>query len=96
MSRILTITIATLMLSAPALADTVPQGATILRHQPTGTGKPDAVSCFQTIATGSHTRSLQCARNSVWARINRSAGQPDTGQPLSALGPGGPLAINGH
>jgi hypothetical protein len=96
MSRILTAGLFVLTLSAPAWADTVPQGATVLRNQPTGAGKPDAVSCFQVMATGSHTRSLQCARNSDWARINRSAAALDNGQPTSTLGPGGPLAINGH
>jgi hypothetical protein len=101
MSRILTITFSALLLAAPALADTVPQGATVLQHQPTGAGKPDAVSCYQTVATGSHTRNLQCARNSDWARLdewqrlNRSAALGN-GQPTSTLGPGGPFAINGH
>lgn len=96
MSRILKVTIAALMLSAPALADTTPQGAIVWQHQPTGAGKPEAVSCYQAVATGSHTRNLQCARNSEWARINRSDALNDHGQPISTLGPGGPLAINGH
>jgi hypothetical protein len=88
MGRILTITITTLMFAAPALADTVQQGATVWRHQPTGAGKPDAVSCYQAVATGSHTRHLQCARNSEWARINRSTALDD-GQPTSTLVSGG-------
>jgi hypothetical protein len=96
MSRILTITIATLMLSAPAVADTVPQGATVLQNQPTGAGKPNAVSCYQSVATGSHIRNLQCARNSDWARINRIDALNGYDQPVSTLGPGGAFAINGH
>ena len=95
MGRILTITVAALMLSAPALADTVPAVATVWRHQPTGAGKPDAVSCYQAVATGSHIRNLRCAPNSEWARLNRSIALYD-GLPTSTLGPGGPLAINGH
>ena len=96
MSRILTAGLFVLTLSAPVWADTVPQGATVFQYQPTGAGKSDAVSCYQAVATGSHTRNMQCARNSDWARINRSDALNDHGQPISTLGPGGPLAINGH
>jgi len=71
MSRILTAALFVLTLSAPAFADTVPVGATVLPHEPTGAGKPDAVSCHEVVKTGTRTRNLQCARNSDWARVNR-------------------------
>jgi hypothetical protein len=71
MSRILTAALFALTLSAPALADTVPKGATIWQHQPTGAGKPEAISCYQEVAPGSHIRNLQCAPNSYWAMANK-------------------------
>jgi len=95
MSRILTAALFVLTLSAPALADTLPAGAKLWQYQPTGAGKPDGVSCYEVAKTGTRTRNLQCASNSEWARINRVA-PPETGQPTSTLGNGGPLAINGR
>ena len=71
MNRILTAALFVLSLSAPAFADTVPAGATVLPHEPTGAGKPDAVSCHEVVKTGTRTRNLKCARNSDWARVNR-------------------------
>jgi len=76
MSRILTAAFLVLTLSAPALADTAPAGATVLRFQPTGTGKPDAVSCYEKVAIGTRTRNLQCARNTDWAKLNMLANNP--------------------
>ena len=69
MSRILTATLFVLALSAPAFADTVPVGATLWQYQPTGAGKPDAVSCYEVVKTGTRTRNLECARNSEWAHM---------------------------
>jgi hypothetical protein len=70
MSRILTVTFSALLFAAPALADTVPQGATVLQNQPTGAGKPNAVSCYEAVPIGSRIRNLHCARNSDWVRMN--------------------------
>jgi len=71
MSRILTITFAALTLAAPALADSLPAGAKLWQDQPTGVGKPNAISCYEVVKTGTRTRNLQCARNWYWARLNR-------------------------
>jgi hypothetical protein len=71
MSRILTTALLVLTLSAPALADSLPAGAKLWQDRPTGVGKPDAVSCYEVVKTGTRTRNLQCARNSYWARLNR-------------------------
>jgi len=70
MSRILTAALLVLTLSAPAVADTVPVGATVWQSQPTGAGKPDAVSCYEVVKTGTRTRNLECARNSEWAHVS--------------------------
>lgn len=70
MSRILATALFALTLSAPALADTVPVGATVWQSKPTGAGKPDAISCYQEVPIGSHIRSMQCARNLDWKRMN--------------------------
>ena len=70
MSRILTAALLVLTLSAPAFADTVPVGATVWQSKPTGAGKPDAISCYQDVPIGSHIRTMQCERNSEWARMN--------------------------
>jgi hypothetical protein len=70
MSRILTATLFILALTAPALADTVPVGATVWQSKPTGAGKPEAISCYQDVPIGSHIRTMECARNSEWARMN--------------------------
>jgi hypothetical protein len=76
MSRILTAALFVFTLSAPAFADAVPVGAAVFKSRPTGVGKPDAVSCYQTVPVGSHIRNLQCARNSDWARMNASGSFP--------------------
>jgi hypothetical protein len=73
MSRILTAALFVLTLSVPALAGTVPEGATVWKQRPTGAGKPDAISCYQEVAIGSHIRNLQCAPNSAWARVSERA-----------------------
>ena len=89
MSRILTAALFVITLSAPALADTVPAGPPVLPHQPTGAGKPDAVSCYEAVKTGTRTRTLQCAPNSYWARLNAGSNLGgDLGIPGSAMSPG--------
>lgn len=70
MRRILTAALFVLALSAPALADTVPAGATVWESRPTGAGKPDAISCYQDVSIGSHIRTMRCERNVEWARLN--------------------------
>lgn len=92
MSRILTAAFFLLTLSASAFADTVPAGAMLWRHHPTGSGNPDAISCYQAVAIGSHIRNLQCARNSVWARINK--GPAYLPEPVPVVGGGEFLAVN--
>lgn len=92
MSRILTAAFFLLTLSAPALADTVPAGAMVWSHHPTGVGSPGAISCYQAVAIGSHIRNLQCARNSVWARINK--GPALLPQAVTMAGGGEILAAN--
>jgi hypothetical protein len=87
MTRILTAALLVLTLSAPALADTVPVGATVLPHQPTGAGKPDAVSCYEKVAIGTRTRNLQCARNSEWARLSASVASNTLGAALAPTQP---------
>ena len=73
MRRILTAAFFVLTLSAPALADTVPAGATVWMDRPTGDGKPDAVSCYWAVPLGTNIRHLLCARNSQWARMTPPA-----------------------
>jgi hypothetical protein len=89
MSRILTAALFVLTLSAPALADTVPAGATIWQSKPTGAGKPGAVSCYQDVPIGSHIRDMQCALNAHWKLMNErveTAG-PETGLPMMPTTP---------
>ena len=69
MSRILTAALLVLILSAPALADTVPEGVALRAYQPVGNGDPNAISCWAWRVTPP-VRGLQCARNAVWKRIN--------------------------
>jgi hypothetical protein len=91
MSRILTITLSTLMLSAPALAYTVPKEAIIFAYQPVGNGDPKAVTCWAWRTTPP-VRGLQCARNSDWARLNAGSNRGDlsgdSGLPGGAMTPG--------
>ena len=84
----LTIVLSTLMLATPALAEP----AQVYPFQPVGKGDPNAVSCYQARMPTKH---LECARNSQWARINRSVALY-AGQPTSTQGWGGPLVNNGH
>jgi hypothetical protein len=88
MRLVLTAAFFVLTLSAPAFADPVPVGATVLPSRPTGFGEPDAVSCYQTVPIGSHIRNLQCARNADWARarISSSGLGADIGAPSNAMG----------
>jgi hypothetical protein len=83
MKLTLTIALSTLMLSAPAFAATVPEGVTLRAYQPVGNGDPNAISCWAR-RVSPPIRGLQCARNSVWARINASSPSFDAGQPNSA------------
>jgi hypothetical protein len=76
MSRILTAGLFVITLSAPALADTVPVGATVWQSKPTGAGEPGAVSCYQAVPIGSHIRDMQCALNSHWKRMNARIDTP--------------------
>lgn len=79
MSRILTGAIFVLTLSAPAFAQTVPEGVTLRAYQPVGNGDPNAISCWA-YRTTPPIRGLQCARNSEWKRLNRLSGTPWDGQ----------------
>ena len=80
MRRILTAAFLVLTLPAPALAGPVPQGVTLRAYEPVGNGDPNAISCWARRITPP-VRDLQCARNSVWARINAVGSFPDQGQP---------------
>jgi len=69
MSHILTIALVVFTLSAPAVADTVPQGAPLRAYEPVGKGDPNAISCWAWRVIPP-IRGLRCARNSYWARLN--------------------------
>lgn len=69
MKLILTIATSTLMLSAAAFADTVPQEFKLRAYPPVGNGDPNAISCWAWRATPP-IRGLRCARNSYWAQLN--------------------------
>ena len=76
MSRILTAALFVLTLSAPALAETVPEGVKLYAYQPVGNGDPNAITCWA-YRTTPPIRGLQCARNSYWARLNAGfSGEP--------------------
>ena len=83
------ITLSTLTLSAPAFADTIPAGAKVFGSRPSGTGEPTAVSCYRANMTGTHTTTMQCHRNSEWARAN-AALAPIDARPTSTYVQGGP------
>ncbi len=79
----LTIALFTLIIAAPALAETVK-------------GDPNAVTCLQAqplpnmaMVSGKEV----CRTNAEWVRINLSGAINEQGQPISTLGPGGPLAL---
>ena len=73
MSRILTVALFVLTLSAPALADTVPTGATIWQQRPTGAGKPEAISCYRAEELDSRILGWHCNRNAEWAAMTLQA-----------------------
>jgi hypothetical protein len=77
MNRILAAGFFVLTLSAPAFADTIPEGVQLRAVVPVGNGDPNAISCWAYRATPP-VRGLQCARNSYWAR--RNAGLSDPGR----------------
>lgn len=86
----LTIALSTLVLSAPALADTIPKGARLSIWQPVGNGDPNGFSCHVGREIPPY-RFVKCHRNFVWARINaRFYGDPgsDLGIPTGAMSPG--------
>ena len=94
MNRVLTAALFVLTLSAPALADAVPEGVTLRAYQPVGNGDPNAISCWAWRTTPP-VRGLQCARNSYWKRFNglspnygqqymRDVGPPPTVWPWEA------------
>jgi hypothetical protein len=76
MNRILTAALFVFTLSAPAMADTVPEGVTLRAYPPVGKGDPNAISCWAWRATPP-IRGLQCARNSDWARLNGHVASDD-------------------
>ena len=87
MNRILTITIAALMLSAPALAQTAPEQPRIYKDKPNGQGDPGATSCYPLPSSMSRVKKMDCRRNSEWASINaaeKSATIIDTGKVAAA------------
>src|SRR5579872_4439416 len=94
MTRILTAALFVLTLSAPALAGTVPEGVKLRAYPPVGNGDPNAISCWA-YRTTPPIRGLQCAPNSVWARLNNNVNG-------LYLGDGGPVggvpccAANNH
>jgi hypothetical protein len=67
MNRILTFIVAALMLSAPALAQTVQRK--IYTEKPVGDGEPGAISCYPSPSSLSLIRKLECRPNSEWASI---------------------------
>jgi hypothetical protein len=75
MSRVQTVALFVLTLSAPALADTIVlEGVKLRVCEPVGNGDPNAISCWARRVTPP-IRGLQCARKSDWARLNGSAGR---------------------
>ena len=70
MRRILTITIAALMLSAPALAQTAQEPPKIYKDKPTGQGDPAAISCYPLPSSMSRVKKMDCRPNSEWAQIS--------------------------
>ena len=88
MKSVLTITFAALILVAPALADTVPEGAKLYFWEPVGNGDPNAISCYVGRETPPY-RFVSCKRNLDWARMNAGDGRlwSDT-RGEATLGPG--------
>ena len=99
MSRILTVSISTLMLlgcaptydeSAMPKAGTAPEGIKLQAYEPGGKGDPNAISCWA-YRTTPPVRGLRCARNSYWARLNAGSHSDlggDLGIPTGAMSPG--------
>ena len=69
MSRILTIALSALTLTAPALAHSAPEAAKIYAGRPVGDGDPNAISCYPAERTVSRVMPLVCKTNAEWARI---------------------------
>jgi hypothetical protein len=69
MNRILTFTLSTLLLSAPALAQTAPEKPKIYTDKPIGEGDPSAISCYQLPSSYSRVKKMDCKPNSEWAQI---------------------------
>jgi len=65
MKLALTITLSTLLLSAPSFAATAP----VYASKPTGAGDPNTISCYAGDAT-SRIQHKQCKSNAEWARIH--------------------------
>lgn len=88
MNRILTAALFVLTLSAPALADTVSTGAS--DSQQRTARKPQAVQCYQAVATGSYILDTRCIRKPEPHRVgvDRTPYLGD-GPPNSAYIPGG-------
>lgn len=87
MNRILTFTLAALMLSAPALAQTAPEQPKMYKDKPTGDGDPSAVSCYRPSVSMSRISQPDCRPNSEWAGIHAAdnhGGQTDLLGPMSA------------
>jgi len=72
MKRIVTAAIFVLTVSAPAFADTVPEGVTLRAYPPVGNGDPNAISCWAWRTTPP-IQGLQCARNAEWRLALRSS-----------------------
>ena len=90
MKLLLAITLATLTLSAPAFADSIPAGAKLFERQPSGAGEPTAISCYRGSKTGTRTTDMVCHPNSEWARIYRDRPRANLGP--SNLGPSGDVS----
>ena len=69
MDRILTFTLAALMLSAPALAQIAPEQHKVYTQKPIGDGDPSAISCYQAATSFSRVKKMDCRPNSEWAQI---------------------------
>ena len=85
MDRILTFTLAALMLSAPALAQTASERK-MYSVKPNGEGDPSAISCYPLPSSMSRMKKMDCRPNSEWASINaaeKSATVIDTGKAAS-------------
>ena len=95
MNRIITITLAALMLSGPALAQTAPAQRTISMNKPNGQGDPAAISCYRPPSSFSRVSRLDCRPNSEWAQIfaqDNRGGSLDIGNKAG----GAPVVVEHH